>query len=282
MDLLSIQVSASTLNAIMRLLLRFTRDYNMAQVFAQRNGVQHLLNLTEASSFPGALPLASLLLRHIVEDTETMKNAVNRAVAMASNSGVPNMFSGVGQNSIGAKELHYLLRALGPIACRNAELYNDSTRKIMRISTNAYRGQIDKVIPPNTPQIVKVPQDMKTIGLNGNVKTTPVITEFVHILLTSLVERYALEQINKTNDKNTTVKHSVVDKKKQKNSASRNNITDNHLSLSRTPQLTLVRRLTGEHIDEDDMTDCKSYLLIILYFMKTLAYLLFYLVLRLY
>ena len=225
----------------------------MAQCFAQRNGVQHLLNLTEASSFPGALPLASLLLRHIVEDTETMQNAVNRAVSMASNNGVPNMFCGVGQNSIGAKELHYLLRALGPIACRNSELYIDSTKKIMRISTNAWRGQIDKVIPPNTPQIVKVPQDMKTIGLNGNVKPTSVITDFVHILLTSLVERYTLEQISKTNDK-TTSKQPTGDKKKNENV---HKILDNHLSLSRTPQLTLVRRLTGEHIDEDDMTICK-------------------------
>lgn len=229
----------------------------MAQCFAQRDGVQHLLNLTEASTFPGALPLASLLLRHIVEDTETMTNAVNRAVSLASNSGVPNMFCGVGQNSIGAKELHYLLRALGPIACRNAELYNESTRKIMRISTNAWRGQMDKVIPPNTPQIVKVPQDMKVIGLNGNVKTTSVITNFVHILLTSLVERYTLEQINKTNDKNShQQKQSAPDKKKTIENVRK--ISDSHLSLSPTPQLTLVRRLTGEHIDEEEMTICKS------------------------
>lgn len=254
-DLLSIQVNASTLNAIMRLLLRFTRDYNMAQCFAQRDGVQHLLNLTEASSFPGALPLASLLLRHIVEDTETMTNAVNRAVSLASNSGVPNMFCGVGQNSIGAKELHYLLRALGPIACRNAELYNESTKKIMRISTNAWRG-MDKVIPPNTPQIVKVPQDMKVIGLNGNVKSTSVITNFVHILMTSLVERYTLEQINKTNDKSAQQKQPAMDKKKTENSRK---VPDSHLSLSRTPQLTLVRRLTGEHIDEEEMAICKSH-----------------------
>ncbi|XP_066927721.1 E3 ubiquitin-protein ligase HUWE1-like isoform X2 [Clytia hemisphaerica] len=255
-DLLSLQVNSNTLNAIMRLLLRFTRDYNMAQAFAHGNGVQHLLNLTEASSFPGALHLSSLLLRHIVEDTETMKNAVNRAVALASNGGVPNMFCGVGQNSVGAKELHYLLRALGPIACRNADLYNESTRKVMRISTNSWRGQLDKGLPPSITQIVKVPQDMKTIGLNGNVKPTTVISDFVYILLTTLAERYALERNSPTKQTEKVTSKTTATSSKKTDDGRKLMATDSHLTASRTPQLTLVRRLTGEHIDEDEMTIC--------------------------
>jgi len=235
----------------------------MAQNFARKNGVQHLLTLKEVSSFPGALPLASLLLRHIVEDTETMKNAVNRAVSLAANSGVPNMFCGVGQNALGTKEVHYLLRALGPIACRNSELYTDSSKKIMRITANSWRGQVDKSLPPNLPQIVKVPQDMKTIGLNGNVKATTVIEDFVHILLTTLVERYALEQALKMANASTANNNSKVQKQQKQTASSKKEnsqhkmSTDSHLSSTRTPQLTLVRRLTGEHIDEDEMAVCK-------------------------
>ena len=239
----------------------------MAQNFARKNGVQHLLTLKEVSSFPGSLPLASLLLRHIVEDTETMKNAVHRAVSLAANSGVPNMFCGVGQNALGTKEVHYLLRALGPIACRNSELYTDSSKKIMRITTNSWRGQVDKSLPPNLPQIVKVPQDMKTIGLNGNVKPTTVIEDFVHILLTTLVERFALEQTLKASNtasaNNTNPKTQKQQKQpaagKKENSQWKTS-TESHLPSTRTPQLTLVRRLTGEHIDEDEMTVCKYHL----------------------
>lgn len=247
----------------MRLLLRFTREYDMALCFARRNGVQYLLNLTESSSFPGALPLASLLLRHIVEDVETMKHAVDRAVAFSASSGVPNMFCGVGQNSVGAKELHYLLRALGPIACRNAELYNESTKRIMRISTNSWRGQPDKNVPANTPQIVKVPPDLKSVGLSGNVQHNTIIEDFVHVLLSTLVERYTQEAVTKssktdlTSDSKTQCPTSCGSSGNKADDKRKRSSENNRGAPSRTPQLVLVRRLTGEHIDEEEMTVCE-------------------------
>lgn len=251
-EFIRIQVNPSTLNAVIRLLLRFTREYEMALIFARRNGVQYLLQLTESSSFPGALPLASLLLRHIVEDINTMKHAVDRAVALAASNGVPNIFCGVGQNSVGAKELHYLLRALGPIACRNTELYNESAMKIMRITTNSWRGQVDKNVPSNTPQIVKVPTELKSIGLSGNVQYNSIMEDFVHVLLCTVVERYAEEKSQGSSDK---TKGSAMKSDHTKNDDKLKRSHENTRTLSsRTPQLVLVRRLTGEHIDEDEMT----------------------------
>ena len=242
----------ATLNAVLRLSLRITRDFDMACDFARSNGVQHLLNLKESSSFPGALPLVTLLLRHVVEDYNTLKHTVDRAVAVASNNGVPNMFCGVGQNSLGAKELHYLLRVLGPIACRNPELYNESTMKILRIVLpNSRRGQVEEVIPPNSAQVIKVPQELKALGLSGIVPAHQTMESFINLLLNSLVERH-INDLETGSSSSETSAANVPNKSEEKRKSSSTE-TKSHMSV--TPQSTLVRRLTGEHIDEEDMVN---------------------------
>ena len=244
-DLLSIPVNAHCLNAILRVILRVTRDFNMACYFAQRNGVEHLLKLKEHSSFSGALPLVTLILRHIVEDAKTLEHTVQRAIATSSNNGVPNMFCGVGQNSLGAKELHYLLRALGPIACRNETLYQDSITKLLRITLpNSRRGQLEETIPPNSPQIIKVPQEHKSISLDGNIDSHMVMENFIHTLLSSLVDRY-IQELNDRSSNQSNVKNEKTKTEKKKSSVSK----------TATLHSTLVRRLTGEHIDEDEMAN---------------------------
>ena len=52
-----------------------------------------------------------------------------------SGSGVAS--SGVQQGSLGSKELHYVLRVLGPAACRNPALFTDVAKSTLRLSLPA-------------------------------------------------------------------------------------------------------------------------------------------------
>ena len=49
-------------------------------------------------------------------------------------SGSGSSVTGVSQRSVGAKEMHYVLRVLGPAACRNPELFSELAKEIMRIA----------------------------------------------------------------------------------------------------------------------------------------------------
>ena len=53
--LMGLPVDAYALNAILRLLLRLTRTFDYAVIFAQMGGVKMLLDLTQASSFSGII-----------------------------------------------------------------------------------------------------------------------------------------------------------------------------------------------------------------------------------
>jgi E3 ubiquitin-protein ligase HUWE1 len=69
------QLDRDTLHTIMRVLVRPTKDYNMAEVFARFGGIDVLLNMKQNSGFIGFTPLATLLIRHVIEEP---KNSVAR------------------------------------------------------------------------------------------------------------------------------------------------------------------------------------------------------------
>lgn len=63
-------------------------------------------------------------------------------VVRCSCQGAGSSISGVGQGSIGSKEVHYVLRALGPAACRCPQTFAEVTKRSLRIALppSAKRG----------------------------------------------------------------------------------------------------------------------------------------------
>eukprot|EP00794_Sanderia_malayensis_P006098 gene6098-6802_t len=191
--LMAAPIDSASLNAVMRLTLRLTRDYKMAAVFSEEQGPRALLKLTEASSFPGAVLLATLLLRHVVEDMNTLQHVLDTVVCSKTH-GVGNIVSGVGQNSIGTKELNFVMRILGPAACRCPDLFKATAKKLLRLQikdsrSNNRRGLANDdsewSIAPNSPQILKVVQSVKS-NINPDVHNP--LRDLVAVLLDSLVE----------------------------------------------------------------------------------------------
>ncbi|KAK8782859.1 hypothetical protein V5799_015800 [Amblyomma americanum] len=123
--LLSIPVEPDTLHGVLRLSLRLTRCHEAAQAFAALGGPRLLLGLTQASAFSGFASLASLLVRHVVEEPPTLAHAMDKvARTMATAGGSP----------VSSKELHYVLRVLGPAACRDPKLFQEVATGVLRIS----------------------------------------------------------------------------------------------------------------------------------------------------
>ncbi|XP_076304373.1 LOW QUALITY PROTEIN: HECT, UBA and WWE domain containing E3 ubiquitin protein ligase 1 [Tachypleus tridentatus] len=123
--LISIPVEPDSLHAVMRLCLRLTRSYENAVIFTELGGPKLLLNLTQSSAFTGFTSLATLLIRHVLEDPQSLRSAMEKVVrhsTQSSNSPLSN------------REMHYVLRVLGPAACRDPELFKDVAKSTLRIA----------------------------------------------------------------------------------------------------------------------------------------------------
>ena len=111
--LIGLPVEPDALNAIMRLCLRLTREFDLAAQFAELGGIRLLLGLKQSSSFTGFTSLASLLVRHVLEDPATLRHTIEKVVRSAT----------LGNNAATTRELHYILRFLAPAAARNPGIF---------------------------------------------------------------------------------------------------------------------------------------------------------------
>ncbi|XP_064483541.1 E3 ubiquitin-protein ligase HUWE1-like isoform X1 [Ornithodoros turicata] len=147
--LVGIPVEPDTLHGVLRLLLRLTRCHEAASAFASLGGPRLLLGLTQASAFSGFASLASLLVRHVIEEPHTLAHTMDKVIR--------TMTSG-GSSPMSSKELHYVLRVLGPAACRDAALFCDVATSSLRISllpTSKRDGEDSRYTGANAVQILK-------------------------------------------------------------------------------------------------------------------------------
>lgn len=79
---MNIPVEAECLHAALRLVLRLTRNHQNAMLFAELGGPRILLTLTQSSSFPGFISLASLIFRHIIEEPSSLRYCMEKVQAM--------------------------------------------------------------------------------------------------------------------------------------------------------------------------------------------------------
>jgi len=168
-SMIAVPVEPDALNAIMRLSLRLTRDFELAAMFAELGGIKLLLGLTQMSSFTGFSSLASLLVRHVLEDGETLRHTLEKVVRASTLS----------NNAVTTKELNYLLRFLAPAACRNPDIFADVGRDILRVDVSLLnkRGE-----PEDDARLL-----MKSIPAKPS-STAPVLQQVSKIVISDLLD----------------------------------------------------------------------------------------------
>nr|DBA13759.1 TPA: hypothetical protein GDO54_017098 [Pyxicephalus adspersus] len=163
-SMLGVPVDPDTLHATLRLCLRLTRDHKYAMMFAELKSTRMILSLTQSSSFNGFTHLVTLLFRHIIEDPCTLQHTMEKVVRSAATSGAGSTTSGVVSGSLGSREINYILRVLGPAACRNPDIFTEVANNCIRIALPALRGSGTasddefenlRIKGPNAVQLVK-------------------------------------------------------------------------------------------------------------------------------
>ncbi|XP_014635205.1 PREDICTED: E3 ubiquitin-protein ligase HUWE1 isoform X5 [Ceratotherium simum simum] len=205
-SMLGVPVDPDTLHATLRLCLRLTRDHKYAMMFAELKSTRMILNLTQSSGFNGFTPLVTLLLRHIIEDPLTLRHTMEKVVRSAATSGAGSTTSGVVSGSLGSREINYILRVLGPAACRNPDIFTEVANCCIRIALPAPRGSGTasddefenlRIKGPNAVQLVKT-TPLKPSPLPVIPDT---IKEVIYDMLNALAAYHAPEEADKSDPK---------------------------------------------------------------------------------
>ncbi|XP_019523681.1 PREDICTED: E3 ubiquitin-protein ligase HUWE1 isoform X10 [Hipposideros armiger] len=205
-SMLGVPVDPDTLHATLRLCLRLTRDHKYAMMFAELKSTRMILNLTQNSGFNGFTPLVTLLLRHIIEDPCTLRHTMEKVVRSAATSGAGSTTSGVVSGSLGSREINYILRVLGPAACRNPDIFTEVANCCIRIALPAPRGSGTasddefenlRIKGPNAVQLVKT-TPLKPSPLPVIPDT---IKEVIYDMLNALAAYHAPEEADKSEPK---------------------------------------------------------------------------------
>ncbi|MGH0168920.1 UNVERIFIED_CONTAM: hypothetical protein FKN15_055485 [Acipenser sinensis] len=163
-SMISVPVDPDTLHATLRLCLRLTRTHQYAMMLAELRTPRMILGLAQSSGFNGFTPLVTLLFRHIIEDPATLRHTMEKVVRSAVTSGAGSTTSGVVSGSLGSREINYILRVLGPAACRDPDCFTEAATNCIRIALPAPRGtgtasddefENLRIKGPNAVQLVK-------------------------------------------------------------------------------------------------------------------------------
>ncbi|XP_044741696.1 E3 ubiquitin-protein ligase HUWE1 isoform X4 [Chrysoperla carnea] len=118
--LMRLPLDIETLHAVMRVLLRYTRDFENAKLFAEEGGIRLLLDLTLASNFTGFESIATLLIRHVFEGPSVMEMTMEKVLRAKSAANFPPE----------CRELVYLSRHLGSAIARDSDTFTELAKRI--------------------------------------------------------------------------------------------------------------------------------------------------------
>ncbi|XP_066528621.1 E3 ubiquitin-protein ligase HUWE1 isoform X5 [Hoplias malabaricus] len=201
-SMISVPVDPDTLHATLRLCLRLTRTHHYAMMFAELKSTRMILSLTQSSGFNGFTPLVTLLFRHIIEDPATLRHTMEKVVRSAVTSGAGSTTSGVVSGSLGSREINYILRVLGPAACRNPECFTETANSCVRIALPAPRGagtasddefENFRIKGPNAVQLVKT----TPLKLSPLPTIPDTIKEVIYDMLNALAAYHAPEEADR-------------------------------------------------------------------------------------
>ncbi|KAM9344280.1 E3 ubiquitin-protein ligase HUWE1 isoform 5-T6 [Pholidichthys leucotaenia] len=209
-SMISVPVDPDTLHATLRLCLRLTRNHHYAMMFAELKSTRMILGLRQISGFAGFNSLITLLFRHIIEDPATLRHTMEKVVRSAVTSGAGSTTSGVVSGSLGSREINYILRVLGPAACRNPECFVETASSCIRIALPAPRGagttsddefENLRIKGPNAVQLVKT----TPLKLSPLPPIPDTIKEVIYDMLNALAAYHAPEEPERPEERGASV-----------------------------------------------------------------------------
>lgn len=130
--LMHIPIDKDLLHAILRICLRFTRDFTVAKVFVNEGGIRCLLGMRQTSAFSGYCPLVKMIIRHALEEPVTLSLAMENVLRCRTLKPIPPVY----------RDCLYLLRQLGGAITRDPDNFLRIAKEVVRLDYNdVYAGK---------------------------------------------------------------------------------------------------------------------------------------------
>lgn len=125
----NILVDRDSLHALLKLCVRLTTKYENAEVFAREGGIKLLLEMKQTCGYNGFSTLANLLIRHTLEEPQTLATAMEKVIAARTLQTIPP----------GYRDLIFMLRRMSSAVARDPDVFKQVARSMLRIDVNALR-----------------------------------------------------------------------------------------------------------------------------------------------
>ncbi|KAL1492672.1 hypothetical protein ABEB36_010896 [Hypothenemus hampei] len=126
-SLMHMNLRRDLLHSILQVCVRFTRDFEMARVFVLAGGIKCLLRIRHIADFGGFAILATILIRHALEEPNTLTYAMEKVIRGRALSTIPPPY----------RDLVYLTRQLGAALIREPNVFFQVAKNILRVDTSA-------------------------------------------------------------------------------------------------------------------------------------------------
>ncbi|KAJ8947109.1 hypothetical protein NQ318_002468 [Aromia moschata] len=195
--LMQLPIDKDLLHSVLQICVRFTRDFEMAKVFVENGGVKCLLKMRHISDFGGFGILATILIRHALEEPNTLKYAMEKVIRGRTLATIPPPY----------KDLVYFTRQIGGAITRAPEAFYEVATNILRVDVNATKGE-----PAETtlPLKVEPPTRTKAPPLEDSV-SIEVVCDLLDALLKPLEDETVETEQPKEGDSENQVVNVVDD-----------------------------------------------------------------------
>lgn len=131
---LLLHLPAVTVQAVLQLCARLTKSHSMAMQFLERGGLSSLLSLPRSCFFPGFDSVAAAIIRHLLEDPQTLQIAMEVEIRQT----LMNMISRHG----GRVSPRTFLTSMAPVISRDPAIFMQAAAIVCQLQTLGGRTNI--------------------------------------------------------------------------------------------------------------------------------------------
>ncbi|KAJ0858811.1 putative HECT domain, armadillo-like helical, HECT, E3 ligase catalytic domain-containing protein [Helianthus annuus] len=128
-DLIKQHVPAMVMQAVLLLCARLTKTHTLALQFLENGGMVDLFNIPKTCFFPGYDTVASAIIRHLIEDPQTLQTAMELEVRQALS----------GSRHGGRVPPRVFLTSMAPLISRDPEVFMKATTAVCQLDTTGGR-----------------------------------------------------------------------------------------------------------------------------------------------
>nr|XP_027062177.1 E3 ubiquitin-protein ligase UPL1 [Coffea arabica]XP_027064851.1 E3 ubiquitin-protein ligase UPL1-like isoform X2 [Coffea arabica] len=131
-DLINQHVPALVMQAVLQLCARLTKQHALALQFLENGGLAALFGLPRSCFFPGYDTLASAIIRHLIEDPQTLQTAMELEIRQTLS----------GNRHVGRVSVRTFLTSMAPVISRDPGVFMKAATAVCQLESSGGRTTI--------------------------------------------------------------------------------------------------------------------------------------------